>query len=72
MAKNSDKRKQPWSDERRARHSRVLKQYHAEKKALRSSQSAVKDTPKAITPADNDVYSVGFIGRLLAWAGFSR
>ena len=61
-----------WTPEQKSAQSERLKAIWQKKKALRSSQSAVKDAPKAITPADNDVYSVGFIGRLLAWVGFSR
>jgi hypothetical protein len=72
MPPDADKRRQTWTPERRARHSAVMKACWAKKKALGSSHRAVKDTPKAITPDDSGPYSVGFIGRLLAWVGFSR
>lgn len=64
--------KASWTPERRARQSAAIKAYWAKKKALGSSQTAVAQPPKAITPEETDTYSVGFIGRLLAWAGFSR
>ena len=61
-----------WTAEQKSAQSKRLKAIWQKKKALRSSQTAVAQPPKAITPEETDTYSVGFIGRLLAWAGFSR
>ena len=61
-----------WTPEQKAAQSKRISAYWRKKKALESSQTAVEEPRKAITPEETDTYSVSFIGRLLAWVGFSR
>lgn len=61
-----------WTPEERAAQSARMIAFWQKKKALGGPQTAVAQPRKAITHEETDTYSVSFIGRLLAWVGFSR